>query len=92
LRYRVAVRHQPGEIGEAQIVGLGDEPLRRLCDFCQLARLHAETWALAGFSNDALRLAPDVIDRLTAISGQKGIGYQTLIRMWVMERLAQESG
>jgi predicted DNA binding CopG/RHH family protein len=40
----------------------------------------------------SLRLDPDVIDRLKAISGQKGIGYQTLIRMWVMERLAQESG
>lgn len=39
----------------------------------------------------SLRLDPDTIDRLKSISDQKGIGYQTLIRMWVMERLAQES-
>ena len=40
----------------------------------------------------SLRLDPDTIDRLKAISDQKGIGYQTLIRMWVMERLTQEAG
>ncbi|HEY77070.1 MAG TPA: hypothetical protein G4O00_13010 [Thermoflexia bacterium] len=38
----------------------------------------------------SLRLDPDVIERLKAIAARKGIGYQTLIRMWVMERLAQE--
>jgi predicted DNA binding CopG/RHH family protein len=40
----------------------------------------------------SLRLDPDTIDRLKTISDQKGIGYQTLIRVWVMERLAQEFG
>ena len=40
----------------------------------------------------SLRLDPNVIDKLKAIATQKGVGYQTLIRMWVMERLAQESG
>ncbi len=40
----------------------------------------------------SLRLDPDVIEKLKAIAAQKGIGYQTLIRMWVMERLVQESG
>jgi predicted DNA binding CopG/RHH family protein len=39
----------------------------------------------------SLRLDPDAIERLKAISDQKGMGYQTLIRMWVMERLTQES-
>jgi predicted DNA binding CopG/RHH family protein len=39
----------------------------------------------------SLRLDRDAIDRLKPISGQKGIGHQTLIRMWVMERLTQES-
>ncbi len=40
----------------------------------------------------SLRLDPDAIDRLKAIAAQKGVGYQTLIRMWVMERLIQECG
>jgi predicted DNA binding CopG/RHH family protein len=38
----------------------------------------------------SLRLDPEAIDKLKAIAQRKGVGYQTLIRMWVMERLAQE--
>jgi len=37
-----------------------------------------------------LRLEPGAIDRLKVIAQQKGVGYQTLMRMWVMERLALE--
>ncbi len=40
----------------------------------------------------SLRMDPDVIDTLKGIAAQKGVGYQTLIRIWVMERLTQESG
>ena len=39
----------------------------------------------------SLRLDPDVIDKLKAIATRKGVGYQTLIRIWVMERLIRES-
>jgi predicted DNA binding CopG/RHH family protein len=39
----------------------------------------------------SLRLDPEVIIQLKTIAARKGIGYQTLIRMWVMERLSQES-
>lgn len=39
----------------------------------------------------SLRMDPEAIDKLKAIARRKGIGYQTLIRIWVMERLAQES-
>lgn len=38
----------------------------------------------------ALRLAPSTLSALKSIAGRKGIGYQTLMRMWVMERLQQE--
>jgi len=38
----------------------------------------------------SLRLETETIDSLKEVAGQKGIGYQTLIRMWVVERLAQE--
>lgn len=38
----------------------------------------------------SLRLDPDAIEQLKAIAARKGIGYQTLIRIWVMEQLAQE--
>ena len=38
----------------------------------------------------SLRLDPDVITTLKTIAAQKGVGYQTLIRMWVMERLTKE--
>lgn len=38
----------------------------------------------------SIRLDPEAIGRLKAIAARKGVGYQTLIRMWVMERLAQE--
>ncbi|MGQ9555400.1 MAG: CopG family antitoxin [Anaerolineae bacterium] len=38
----------------------------------------------------SLRLDPDTIERLKAIAERKGIGYQTLIRIWVMEKLGQE--
>ena len=34
----------------------------------------------------------ETITRLKAVARQRGIGYQTLIRMWVMERLNQEAG
>lgn len=39
----------------------------------------------------SLRLDPSVIDKLKSLAVDKGIGYQTLIRMWVMERLGQET-
>lgn len=38
----------------------------------------------------SLRLDPSVIDQLKSLAVGKGIGYQTMIRMWVMERLGQE--
>ena len=38
----------------------------------------------------SLRLDPDTITALKGVATRKGIGYQTLIRMLVMERLAQE--
>jgi predicted DNA binding CopG/RHH family protein len=40
----------------------------------------------------SLRLDPEVIEQLKTVAARKGIGYQTLIRMWVMERLGQEVG
>ncbi len=39
----------------------------------------------------SLRIDGDAIDALKDIAGRKGIGYQTLIRMWVMERLEKET-
>ncbi len=39
----------------------------------------------------SLRLDPSVIDQLKSLAVGKGIGYQTMIRMWVMERLGQEA-
>ena len=38
----------------------------------------------------SLRLDASVIDQLKSLAVGKGIGYQTMIRMWVMERLGQE--
>ncbi len=38
----------------------------------------------------SLRLDPSVIDQLKSLATSKGIGYQTMIRMWVMERLGNE--
>lgn len=38
-----------------------------------------------------LRLAPSQIERVKRIAETKGIGYQTLLRMWITERVRQES-
>jgi len=38
-----------------------------------------------------LRLHPSHIERLKQIAAEKGIGYQTLLRMWVAERVRQET-
>lgn len=38
----------------------------------------------------SLRLDRDTISRLKMLARKRGIGYQTMIRMWVVERLAQE--
>lgn len=38
----------------------------------------------------ALRLDGETIDALKAVARRKGVGYQTLIRLWVNERLEQE--
>lgn len=35
----------------------------------------------------SLRLDQEMIDDLKAVAGRYGIGYQTLIRMWVAEQL-----
>ena len=38
----------------------------------------------------SLRLQSDTIRQLKVLAARRGIGYQTMIRMWVMERLEQE--
>lgn len=38
----------------------------------------------------SVRFDNETIESLKAIARNKGIGYQTLIRIWVNERLAQE--
>jgi len=38
----------------------------------------------------ALRLDTDALEALKTVARHQGIGYQALIRTWVMERLAQE--
>lgn len=38
----------------------------------------------------SLRLDAQTIEALKQVAHRKGIGYQTLIRMWVNERLLQE--
>ncbi len=38
----------------------------------------------------SLRLEQSAIEQLKALARRKGIGYQTLIRLWLMERLHQE--
>jgi predicted DNA binding CopG/RHH family protein len=38
----------------------------------------------------SLRLEPEQIESLKTLSSKKGIGYLTLIRMWVSEKLSQE--
>jgi predicted DNA binding CopG/RHH family protein len=38
----------------------------------------------------SLRLEDKTIEQLKAIAENKGIGYQTMIRMWVRERIAEE--
>jgi predicted DNA binding CopG/RHH family protein len=39
----------------------------------------------------SLRLHSKTIEQLKALAGRRGIGYQTMIRMWVMERLEEEA-
>ena len=38
----------------------------------------------------SLRLSPGQIMTLKVIAARKGIGYQTMLRMWITERLQQE--
>ena len=38
----------------------------------------------------SLRLDPQTIAQLKTVATRRGVGYQTLIRMWVLERLSQE--
>jgi predicted DNA binding CopG/RHH family protein len=37
-----------------------------------------------------LRLSPPMIERAKQIAASKGIRYQTLLRMWITERVKQE--
>jgi len=39
----------------------------------------------------SLRLAPSQIERLKHIAATKGIGYQTMLRMWITERVREEA-
>lgn len=40
----------------------------------------------------SMRMDPDVVGKLKRVAGKKGVGYQTLVRMWVHERLEEELG
>jgi predicted DNA binding CopG/RHH family protein len=37
-----------------------------------------------------LRLLPGQVEHLKRIAARKGIGYQTMLRMWITERVRQE--
>lgn len=41
-------------------------------------------------SQISLRIETETVQRLKQVARRKGIGYQTLIRMWVTERLQSE--
>jgi len=47
-------------------------------------------FALPRLKQISLRLAPTQIDRLKRIAASKGLGYQTMLRMWITERAQQE--
>jgi predicted DNA binding CopG/RHH family protein len=38
----------------------------------------------------SIRVDEPALDQLKRMAGKKGLGYQTLMRMWVLERLEQE--
>lgn len=38
----------------------------------------------------SFRIDDEVVERLQKLAQRKGIGYQTLMRVWVMERLEEE--
>jgi predicted DNA binding CopG/RHH family protein len=38
-----------------------------------------------------LRLAPTQIERVKQIAATRGVAYQTLLRMWITERVREES-
>jgi len=38
----------------------------------------------------SLRIDAETVQRLKIVAKEKGVGYQTLMRMWVMERLQTE--
>ena len=38
-----------------------------------------------------LRIRPDYLEAIKRVAEQKGIPYQTLIQMWLVERLRQEA-
>lgn len=40
----------------------------------------------------SIRLDQETIDRLKALASAQGLGYQTLLRTWVIERLESEMG
>ncbi len=46
--------------------------------------------ARPGKKQISLRLERVTVSELKVAARKRGIGYQTLIRMWVMERIAQE--
>lgn len=45
---------------------------------------------LARSKSITMRIEPGVLDRLRVVAGRKGIGYQTLTKTWLVERLRQE--
>lgn len=38
----------------------------------------------------SIRFPPDVAEQLSRIASRKGLGFSTMVRMWVMERLENE--
>ncbi len=40
--------------------------------------------------NLTLRMEPSRVEEIKAVARELGIGYQTLMRMWVIERLRRE--
>jgi predicted DNA binding CopG/RHH family protein len=38
----------------------------------------------------SLRLPPETIAAAKRVAGEKGVGYQVLLRLWIAERLAEE--
>lgn len=91
MKKKIRPRDLPdfSRMGEQEIAAFWEE--HEVLDYWELIEPTREDQATGPKRAISIRMDEPTLAELKRVASRKGIGYQTLMRIWIKERLAKES-